>query len=203
MKLMTIIAGLLIAFGQLGADEGSPITALCFVSTPGDYIGQGKQHTYIQGRDGNFTINEQYRNSINIRFVGKYFLHPHTEWTLNFAPIEGGIIEPGIYVKAQRFPFQQKGHPGLDFSGCGRGSNTLKGEFEILEIEYDDLGEIEVFAANFIQNFDHPLFGSIRYNSTIPLEDEKFQTMLSDYFSDYDYQMDIIDDYQKKPEHHN
>ena len=45
--------------------------------------------------------------------------------------------------------------------------------FEILEISYDVTGNIQAFAANFIQKCETtlpPLFGSIRYRSSVPIE---------------------------------
>ncbi len=51
--------------------------------------------------------------------------------------------------------------------------NEIIGEFEILEIQYKENEEIDSFAANFVQKCgrsSNPVFGSIRYNSSIPIE---------------------------------
>jgi hypothetical protein len=57
--------------------------------------------------------------------------------------------------------------------GNHRGCNRLSGRFDILEIEYDSNGQdIIRFAADFEQRcetFNPPLYGSIRYNSDVPL----------------------------------
>lgn len=64
---------------------------------------------------------------------------------------------------AERYPFNEN-MPGLSISGYGRGCNTLIEEFEILEIKRLESGEIESFAANFIQRCEKempPLYGNI------------------------------------------
>ena len=72
---------------------------------------------------------------------------------------------------AQRYLFEAAGHPGLDVSGDGRGSNTLTGSFQVLDVEFNN-GTLTSFAANFIQHSEGAtpaLYGEIRYNSTIPI----------------------------------
>jgi hypothetical protein len=101
-------------------------------------------------------------------------------WDLAFTSPQHQVLQPGVYKMAARYPFNDK-MPGLSISGHGRGCNTLIGEFEILEVKRHENGEIESFAANFIQRCEKsmpPLFGSIRYNSTIPVE-----ARFSEYFA--------------------
>ena len=67
-----------------------------------------------------------------------------------------------------RFPFQDPGHPGLDVSGDGRGSNTLTGWFRVDEVAYGPNGEVLVFAATFEQHSEgkpRRLRGQVYYNA--------------------------------------
>lgn len=47
------------------------------------------------------------------------------------------VLEPGIYLFAQRAGFEPTGYPGLDVSIEGNGCNTLYGEFTIVRYEID------------------------------------------------------------------
>jgi hypothetical protein len=93
-------------------------------------------------------------------------------WFVTFCAPAGMKLQPGIYRKAQRFPFNEIDSAALSVSGdegCNRG---VCGEFEILEIVYDENDKIISFAANFTQRCEAnlpPLFGSVRYKSKISL----------------------------------
>ena len=95
-----------------------------------------------------------------------------TGWYLNLAATNGAVLQPGAYEGAERFPFQSAGHPGLDFSGDGRGCNTLTGRFDVLEVVRDAGGNISQLAVNWEQHCEGAqpaLFGQIRFNSDVPL----------------------------------
>src|SRR5262249_49676683 len=76
---------------------------------------------------------------------------------------------PGAYDNAERAPFASPGHPGLDVSGDGRGSNTLTGNFTITSAVFDYSNGYPVvrsFAASFEQHSEGAtpaLFGSINF----------------------------------------
>ena len=59
--------------------------------------------------------------------------------------------------------------PGLNFSGNGRGSNTLSGKFVVWEFVVKD-GKVTSLAIDFVQysegNKAKPLVGMLRYNSS-------------------------------------
>jgi len=59
---------------------------------------------------------------------------------------------------------------GLAFYGNGRGNNRLEGYFEVLEAVYDNNGEVDRFAVDFVQydegHHDWGVYGSLRYNSS-------------------------------------
>jgi len=52
-------------------------------------------------------------------------------------PRANATLVPGTYLNATRYPFQAANVPGLDVSGEGRGSNTLTGQFTIVQALYE------------------------------------------------------------------
>jgi hypothetical protein len=128
-------------------------TYLQVVSSPGDYIGQGKAYAYPNAQ---MTIKADARG-----------LHINVEgWSLNFAGPGKQPLNLGEYRNAERYPFNGA-NPGLSFSGMGRGSNSLSGEFIIWQLEHNGV-QITRLAADFVQRDNGrgpPLFGVIRYNS--------------------------------------
>lgn len=76
------------------------------------------------------------------------------DWLASFAPPAGEPLTLGLYEDAQRIPFQESGHPGLDVAQYG-GCNTLDGCFDVRELEVDpDTGEVTLFSAVFEQYCD-------------------------------------------------
>jgi len=133
---------------------------LHYDSEPGDYIGQGETRTYTEA-DGTFTIFRNYDNGVNVNFQNEEW------WNLNFAAPYEAELSVSFYPNAQRWPFQDIDKPGLDFSGDGRGCNTLTGEFTISKMIYDFFGVPRRFSATLEQHCeDAPpaLYGSIDYD---------------------------------------
>ncbi|HEX3148672.1 MAG TPA: Ig-like domain-containing protein [Gemmataceae bacterium] len=141
-------------------------TSLSMVSDAGDYIGGGLTYN-LSPATGNFsasgsstylTINYQNPNNMS------------DYWTLQFrSPFDNVPLTPGTYLNAERAAFRTVGKPGLDVTGRGRGSNTLTGQFTILQIETGTNGAITKFAADFEQHSEGAtpaLRGSIRFNYT-------------------------------------
>jgi len=168
-KLMQLLRSTLCGFMFFGSSStfgGQNI--LYYLSQTGDYIGGGAEVTFT-GADGTFTAFSNFSNGARVRFVTPGFTH---FWDLNLAAANNAVLQPGAYEGAQRWPFQAAGHPGLDFSGDGRGCNTLTGRFDVLEIVRDSTGAITQLAANWEQHcegFAAALFGQIRFNSDVPI----------------------------------
>jgi hypothetical protein len=98
-------------------------------SQPGDFIGQGQTFTYtkanaqlsISGSGGHFAI------SVN----GNEF------WSGDFQAMSSiGQLQFGYYGDLQRYPFHNPVRGGLDWSGDGRGCNTLTGWFVVDSVTY-------------------------------------------------------------------
>jgi hypothetical protein len=100
------------------------------------------------------------------------------------------VATPGFFI-ATRFPFQSYGYAGFDWSGQGRGLNTLTAWVDILEAEFDKDGNIESFAVDFTQfevqrgilnvslEENRWAFGSFRFNSEYPIVPEPSSFILS------------------------
>src|SRR5439155_12992409 len=89
-------------------------------------------------------------------------------WSFNFwAPNNAKFVVGQTYTNAARFPFNSSSQPGMDISGNGRGSNTLTGQFTVLQAVYNEAGALTRFSAQFEQHSEGAtpaLRGTIRYN---------------------------------------
>ena len=154
------------AFGQQ--------TVLYYRSEPGDYIGQGQEVT-LTTEDVDFIVRPSFRGSVRISMNNftRVPRPPSIWWNAEFAPPQGTDLVVGAYENATRWPFQAPTEPGLSFSGQGRGCNRLTGRFDVLDAVYDpNTGAVISFAVDFEQHCEGgapALFGSIRFNSLVPL----------------------------------
>jgi len=72
-------------------------------------------------------------------------------WDLYFDSSQLGMpLMTQVYLKAERWPFESPGHPGLDVSGDGRGCNTVTGSFQI-----EDLTVTGSSLTSFTATFEH------------------------------------------------
>jgi hypothetical protein len=134
--------------------SASPVTYLHSVSSPGDYIGQGKTYSYDAG---GITAQRDYRG-FNISAGG---------FTFHFGGPGNSFLQSREYLDAKRHPFSE-GSPGIEVSGNGRGCNTIVGKFVVWE--YATKGnEVVRLAIDFTQSCEAkgaPFYGRIRINST-------------------------------------
>ncbi len=161
-NLKYLTASLLITASSV-ATAGSQLT---LTSEPGDYIGQGQSYVY-KDADSAFKYSTNYDNGITVSITNS-----NTWWTLNLAAPGNAQIQPGVYEQAARFPFQPADKPGLDFSGNGRGCNTLTGKFKVSEVSYDTDGILTSLSATFEQHCEGnvaALYGTINYNLVPPM----------------------------------
>jgi hypothetical protein len=136
-------------------------TLLKMTSDPGDYIGGGQRYSFGSA-DGTFSLQGD-TSGVSVAFVSS-----GDWWYLNFAPPKGRKLSVGTHQNAARWPFQPPRQPGLDVSGDGRGSNTLKGSFDIKQIKYDTDGQVVSLWATFEQHCEGAkpaLKGEIRCNA--------------------------------------
>lgn len=71
-----------------------------------------------------------------------------TDWEVRFSAPNGATLAKGLYPDYQRYNFNEPGHAGLSFFGGGK-ATTDAGDFEILDIAYDQAGELKSLALNF------------------------------------------------------
>jgi hypothetical protein len=71
-------------------------------------------------------------------------------WDLYFdaSKLADPTLTTQVYEDAERWPFQDAGHPGFDVSGDGRGCNTVSGSFEIEDLQMSN-GTLQSFTATF------------------------------------------------------
>ena len=130
-SMKTLLRALLIAILAIAPamSQATTQTILVLNSQPGDYIGQGLQHTF-RPPDGTFTVTTTYNSGIQVSFSGSGEF-----WTLDFGPPSALKFLPNEYEGAQRFPFHSPTRPGMDVSGDGRGCNRDIGRFLLSDIE--------------------------------------------------------------------
>ena len=97
------------------------------VSDAGDYIGQGQTQLYTPA---NATIIPQLNRTAAFGIsVGGY--------SADFVGMQGlSQLTPGYYGDLQRYPFHNALKGGMNFSGNGRGCNSLRGWFTVDSVTY-------------------------------------------------------------------
>lgn len=141
---------------------------LYFRSSAGDYIGGGE--TFIgDSSTGSFSTMPANSGYVSLSYTGAGFLE---WWTLTMATADDSPLRVGAYDNAVRAPFHGNAH-GIELSGSGRGCNSIVGRYDVLEIATDTAGIITRLAVDFEQRCESatapPLYGSFRFNSSIPL----------------------------------
>jgi serralysin len=166
-NVLTSMGGEQILQGGAGDDiyviTANPVpTFLAFSGEPGDYISQGQSY-YFDTTSGNFNVSasdsfadpDTLVDTISLSFSnssGGGF----SFWSLDISTrYTGQQLVPGSYTGAVRYPFDSTGHPGLNLSGDGRGSNTLTGSFTVTAATFDYSGaapQVVDFSARFEQH---------------------------------------------------
>ncbi len=166
-------------FSAVAVARGQDI--LYFTSSPSSWVGQGETETMTPQNGSEFSLQQYgdqgaYTNDLD------FSISDSTDWWyLNLVGPNLSLVTPGFYPDATRWPFQGSG-AGLSFYGDGRGDNTLTGYFDVLQAVYGSGGQLQNFAADFVQydegNQNAWIDGSIRYNSSIPVPEPASLTLL-------------------------
>jgi hypothetical protein len=164
----------LLLMGPALGSQGRAETAFYFTSSPTSWVGRGdtRLYTFPSASISAYRTFDQGTNTNSIRFSitrGE----PGTDWWyVDLVGPSRTLVGVGTYSDALRFPFNGD-HPGLSFDGNGFGDSTLTGSFQVFEVAFHSNGQLLRFAADFTQYDRGRLadwsFGSIRYNSLIPL----------------------------------
>jgi hypothetical protein len=132
---------------------------LTLQSPPGEWIGGGQNWDvlYTEANTEFFNVNLGQGGQPNYLTFSVMQTPVSTNYlTAQFGTnMLGQNLHTGVFLDAQRAPFAQPGHPGLDISFQHRGSNTLTGMFEILSVDYHQVGSnwiLDHFDATFEQH---------------------------------------------------
>jgi hypothetical protein len=136
---LAVSALILLAPGAgVAAGTTPPTASYAVMYSDGDYIGQGTQRVFDTS-NGTVTVS----GSASDLTVGAAGGTAGDSYSMEFAAAPGDIlVSGGVYTGAQRAPFREAGHPGIDISGSGRGCNTDAGEFEVKDIATDASGHV-------------------------------------------------------------
>jgi hypothetical protein len=113
-------------------------------SQPGDFVGAGQNYSYTPA-DAEISV-EATAGHLVVTVTGDQ------SWQGNFQTMEGvTTLQPGYYGNLERYPFNNPVRGGLDWSGEGRGSNTLSGWFVVDNATYQG-GALTSFDLRFEQH---------------------------------------------------
>lgn len=133
----------------------TPTSYLKIESMRGDTIGEGKTFDF-RGSD------------LNTRIIPRGMQTSVDGWTLRVRAPMNQTLKEGEFFNARRF--DAKGvAPELEFSGKGRYSNSIVGEFVVWEIDMKD-NKVNKLAVDFVQRAADkamPLKGRLRINSSL------------------------------------
>lgn len=142
----------------------APLNVFSFTSSAASWVGHGLTQSNAISSVQRHVDAGAYTNAIEFFTAGG--------WDVAFAAPSLGVLSTGSYANALRWPFNDN-HPGLSFTGNGRGDNTLTGQFNVLDLTYNTDGSVLSFAADFTQYDEGKTTwwntGQLRYNSTVPL----------------------------------
>lgn len=132
-------------------------------SDPNDYIGAGRTHVYTQA-DAVLTVAST-SNHLGVQVQGDQ------RWSGDFQGMNRiALLEPGYYANLARFPFHEPTVGGLNWSGEGRGCNTLTGWFVVDSVAYTsgNLSAIELRFEQHCEGAAAALRGKIRWAAGDP-----------------------------------
>ena len=165
VALLAVLGSLVL--GGPAAPAATGTVSYVVMYSDGDWVGGGTQREFdarnsslsVSGSPGYLTVN------VSGGTAGDYF-------SLDFAAQPGDILTSGgIYTNAQRAPFREASHPGIDIYGDGRGCNTDSGQFEVKDIATDSSGSISRLWIVYEQHCEGgraALWGEVKLNEPAP-----------------------------------
>ncbi|WP_154668112.1 hypothetical protein [Pseudoduganella violaceinigra] len=112
------------------------------VSDAGDYIGAGRTELFTPN-NSTLNVNTNLTAALGVNVGG---------WNGNFVGMTGlSQLQPGYYGDLQRYPFHDATKGGLNWSGNGRGCNTLRGWFVVDSVSYS-MGQLTAIDLRFEQH---------------------------------------------------
>ncbi len=174
MKRLIILGCLLVIASPIASRAA---TVLYFTSSNIAFVGGGLTRI-ITPSQGSFEGRRIFNEGVDtndIKFSVRRAIAPANDelWDLDFLGPGNTLATVGYYPNAQAYPFEIAGHPGLAFSGDGRGDNTSADFFQVLQSDFDSTGRLLAYAADFTM-YDDGIktpwnTGSFRFNSDKPI----------------------------------
>jgi hypothetical protein len=142
-----------------GAASAASLDSVTIISD-GDFVGQGLERLYtpadadiaVSGTTGELTIMAD---------GGTY----GDSFRLDFAAPRGRTLAPGVYDRAQRVPFREDGHPGIEITGEHRGCSAVTGRFEVKSFDVTPDGHLErlwIVYEHHCEGGGRAMFGEVR-----------------------------------------
>jgi Ca2+-binding RTX toxin-like protein len=136
--------------------DAVPQPAAVLDMTGNSYILNGSVH--VAPADSSYSLNllDSTHDGLVDTVVFNYFAPGFSDyWVVEFSTSWLGTnLAPGFYDNATRYPFPSPGHPTMDVSGNGRGSNAVAGNFTVVSAQFDYSGAAPVATQLTIQ-FEH------------------------------------------------
>lgn len=128
------------------------------VSDAGDYIGRGQTFSYSNS-NAVISVNTD-EGHLRVGVSGDQWWHADFQLPQGFTQ-----LEPGTYTQLSRYPFHVPATGGLDWSGDGRGCNTLTGEMTIKKATYVSgaLSAVELSFEQHCEGANPALRGEIKW----------------------------------------
>jgi hypothetical protein len=157
----------------------APVTYISIVSSPGEYVGEGRTFHFREGivvrsvgysrylENGVLVSRANSLRGVDVE-VGAITSRDH--WSFRFEASLNQNLRAGDYLDARRIDVTGE-HPEIHYGGRGRGHGMLSGRFVVWEVELSG-NEIKRLAVDFVAHGREngrdspPLFGMIRYQSS-------------------------------------
>jgi uncharacterized protein (TIGR03437 family) len=163
---LLVVLGSLVLGGGTATATPATVAYVVMYSDTGDYIGGGTQREFDPG-NASITVS----GTASYLTIGLDGGTSGDYYDMDFAAAPGDILTSGgIYTDAQRAPFREAGHPGIDIYGSGRGCNTDTGLFEVKDIATDSTGAISRLWILYQQHCEGgraALWGEVKLNEPV------------------------------------
>lgn len=161
--------------GASAPSEASPVLHLTLRADPREPISNGDWDLiYTEENTDRFWVTPLLSTEDGLPYAVDIFLEGIGDMplaSLTFSTVELGTpLVPGVYTDAQRWPFEEAGHPGLSVGFRASGCNELAGSFTIEQFTYSVEPQTALsFRASFVQTCGRgdglPLHGTVVYSA--------------------------------------
>ena len=162
-KRMASLAALILAvfLALPAAAHAASIDAVTLFSDQRDFIGKGMPRIFDAADGARITpTGTPDYVTVTVAVPGQV-----VSFSLEFAAPPGQTLAPGVYDDAERAPFRQPGHPGINIWRSDLGCDVQSGRFEVKDIAFDASGTITRLWIVFEQHCEAlppGLFGEVR-----------------------------------------